>query len=456
MPSTFLGLEIGRRGLAAAQVGQEVTGHNIANAGTPGYSAQRLDQVAADPLTVVNGGGRGTVGQLGTGVIARTITRARDQFLDAQARDGLSGQNAQLAQRDALHQVEIAFGEPSDTGLNHTLNRFFQNFNELANNPEDLGIRATVIGGGDALARVFRGVQQRLDVTGAQVSSKISADVATLNDYGKQIAALNVTIRQAVAQNQTPNDLLDRRDLLLDKLAGLANISVVAKTDGGVDVAVGTSELVGGVDATTLTVSGLTARGDLQGGELAGLTQAQSDLAGYQSDLDTLASQTIAQVNTLHSTGVGLDGTTGLAFFTGTDARTIGVNGTLASSPQKLAAAALPLPVAPGDARNAQKLAALQNAVQGGGPLAGNTLPGFLQQRLSDLGAKSAAAQTGADSATASAEQLGRQRDSVSGVTTDTELVSMLKYQRAYEASARVVRTMDEMIGTLINDLFAR
>lgn len=459
MPSTFFGIEIGQRGLAAAQLGQDVTGHNIANAGTPGYTVQRADFQTSDPFTPGGSEGGVKTGQIGTGVIARSISRARDQFLDSQVRNGVSEKATQQAQRDALKEVEDAFGEPSDHGLNNALGKLFQNFGELVNNPEDLGVRATVVQSANALARTFQGVQNRLAGVGAQVASRVSSDVDTVNAYGQQIADLNVTIRQATGQNQNANDLMDRRDFLLDKLAGLTNVSVLDRPDGTVNVSIGTSDLVRGTDAFSLSLGGpdgLTARGDVSGGDLGGLLQAQTDLTGYQGDLDNLASSLIATVNAQHRAGAGLDGSTGTNFFTGTNAATIAVNPALVAQPEKLAAAAAPAgggAPPPGDASNADAISSLQNAPVAA--LGGKAIPQFFQERVSNLGGLSAAAKTAVASAGANLDQLTQQRDSVTGVSTDAEMVNMLKFQRAYEASARVVKTMDEMLGTLINGLFA-
>lgn len=463
MPSTFFGIEIGQRGLAASQIGQDVTGHNIANAGTAGYSVQRADQAASDPYALPSSSDSAHGGMLGTGVIAGTITRARDQFLDSQVHDATSNQNLQTAQQTVLQQVGDAFGEPSDTGLNAALGKFFGSFNDLASNPEDAGVRSATVQSASSLAQVFQGVQARLSSAATQTSSKVGADMQTLNSYGSQIAALNVTIRQATAQGQEANDLMDRRDLLLDKLSALANITTINRPDGTVNVAVGNTDLVLGTASSTLSLdgpNGLTARGDLKSGELAGLAQAGSAVQGYQSDLDHLAQSVIGQVNAQQAQGRDLNNQPGGAFFAGTDARTINVSAALLADPSKVAAAATPVPPAtfgPGDGTNALKLAALkdQTVITPGDPLQNKTLQGFYQNRVSDAAGKAATAKTAGDSATASATQLGRQRDSVTGVSSDTEMVNMLKYQRSYQASARVVKTMDEMVGTLINDLFA-
>ncbi len=459
MPSTFFGIEIGQRALAASQFAQDITGQNIANANTPGYSAQGVNLVASDPYTLPDQAGSGQPGMLGTGVIVGAVTRARDQFLDVQVRSAMTAHSTQTSQNGALTQMQSAFGEPSDYGINNTLGNFFQSFTNLANNPEDLGVRASVIQSGQALASVFQTTQQALTGVGQELTSNVASDMSSLNSYGQQIASLNVSIRQATASHESANDLMDQRDTLIDKVATLASVTVTAQKDGTVNVAVGTSDLVNGTDSFTLSLTGpnsLTARGDLRGGEIAGLTQAQTALAGYQSQLDSVASAVITQVNSVHQSGAGLDGTTGLAFFTGTSASTIAVNPALASNPQKLAAAALPAGGGnppPGDASNAQALANLQNAAQASGPLAGTTFQGYYQQFVSNLAGQTAATKTASDSAGANLTQLTQQRDSVSGVSTDTEMVNLLKYQRAYQSAARVVSTMDSMIGTLIDSV---
>ncbi len=245
MPGTFFGISIGLSGLQAAQIGQDITGHNIANAGTEGYSLQSVNQTTADSWTnssrVSN-----EPAAIGAGVISRTVLRARDQYLDTQVRNGLSDQSSQAALSSSLKQVEGAYGEPSDHGLNNALGTFFQNFTNLVSNPEDAGVRATVIAGASSLAGQFHTLQDRLTGVSKQVGDTISSDIDTLNGYGKQIAALNITIRQSLVHGEPPNDLLDRRDCLIDKVAQIANVNVTTHADGTANVSVGTSSLVEG------------------------------------------------------------------------------------------------------------------------------------------------------------------------------------------------------------------
>ncbi|MBV9850802.1 MAG: flagellar hook-associated protein FlgK [Armatimonadetes bacterium] len=463
MPSTFLGINIGASGLAASQLGQDVTGNNISNANTPGYSVESANFQANGPLSAPDSiAGSLPNGQIGTGVSVNSITRAQDQYLSNQLRAGNGTLGLQTAQSDALQQIENAYGEPSDNGLNAALTSFFQGFNNVANNPEDLGVRSTAIQNGVTLTNAFQSIGAQLDGVGAQLSQKAASDVQTINSYGTQIAALNATIRASNVAGQQPNDLLDQRDQLLDKLSSLANINVLNNSDGTVNVSIATTDLVVGVDANAVTVAGLQARGDLQSGDLAGVAQAQTSLQNNRTALNNLAAAVAAQVNSVHSAGAGLDGSTGLNFFSvtsGNEAATISVNPALLSDPSKLAAAQAPATPgaapAPGDAAVATQLANLQNLSLTSGPLAGKTLIGYYQETVTDAGAQAATAQTAQSSAQASVTQLSNQRDSITGVSTDTELTNMMRYQRAYQASARFVQTQDDMLNTLITGLFS-
>jgi flagellar hook-associated protein 1 FlgK len=463
MPGTFFGLNIGQTGLAAAQLGIDTTGQNIANAGTIGYSEQTVNQVASDPYTVANQDTLLTPGLIGTGVTVSSIGRAQDQFLDTQVRDANSTLQSQTSQSNALTQVDNVFGEPSDTGLNAALTSFFSSFQDLANSPEDTGVRATVVQQGAALSNVFHTIQSGLTGVANSVSGQISTDETTINADSTQIAALNVDIRKDTVGGQSPNDLLDKRGVLLDQLSGLVNITTQNNSDGTVNVSVGNTALVIGADAYSTTVAGLNASGDLTGGATVGLVQSQTQVAAYQTQVNTLAASVVSQVNTLQTSGLDLNGNAGTPFFTvtpGSEASTITVNPDLEANPSHVAAASAPTPPATfgvGDGSNAQSIAALltTTVTAPGSPLLGTTIQGYYQQTVSDAGGRAASAISSTAAAQADYTQVSNQRASVTGVSTDTELAHLLQYQRAYQAAARVITTNDDLIGTLINNLFS-
>ena len=463
MPGTFFGINIGQSGLAAAQIGQDVTGQNIANANTPGYSVQTLRQTASDPYTQADKNTQLTPGLIGTGVSVSSIQRASDQFLDTQVHDANSNLQSQTAQSNALKQVDDTFGEPSATGLNAALTSFFSSFQDVANTPENAGVRAAAVQQGVALAGTFQTVQAGLTSVAAGLSGQAAADVQSINTDSAQIAALNISIKSSTRNGQSPNDLLDQRGVLLDKLSGLANITTQNNSDGTVNVSVGSTALVLGTDSFSTSLAGLTAGGDLTGGALAGLSKSQTQVAAYQTQLSSVAASVVSQVNAAQTGGLDLNGNPGTPFFTataGNEAATIAVNPDLESSPQHLAAASVPTPpatIGAGDGTNAQAIAGLltKTVTTPGSPLAGQTIQSFYQQTVSDAGSRAAGALSSAGTAQAAYTQLSNQRSSETGVSTDAEMVNMMKYQRAYQASAQFIQIADGMVGTLITNLFS-
>ena len=463
MPGTFFAINIGQSGLAAAQLGQDVTGQNIANANTPGYSVQSLHQTASDAYTQADLNTNLTPGLIGSGVSVSSIQRASDQFLDTQVRDANSHLQSQTAQSGALQQVDNTFGEPSDTGLNAALTKFFNAFQDVANTPENTGVRAAAVQQGAALASTFQTVQAGLTAAAGSLSGQANAGIQAVNSDSAQIAALNISIKAGTRGGQSPNDLVDQRGVLLDKLSGLANITVQNNSDGTVNVSVGSTALVLGTDSFSASLSGLSAAGDLTSGALSGLSKAQAQIGAYQSQLNSAAASVVSQVNSAQANGLDLNGNAGTLFFTataGNEAATIAVNPDLEANPGHLAAASVPTPPATfgaGDGLNAQTIAGLltKTVTTAGDPLAGQSIQSYYQGTVSDAGSRAAAALSGAGTAQAGYTQLSNQRSSETGVSTDTELANLLKYQRAYQASARVITTADDLIGTLINNLFS-
>ena len=462
MPGTFFGISIGQSGLAAAQIGEDVTGQNIANAGTAGYSVQTLDQTASDPYTPADLNTPLTPGLIGTGVSVRSIQRASDQFLDTQVRDANSSLSGQTAQSSALKEVDDTFGEPSSTGLNAALTSFFSAFQDVANAPENTGVRAAAVQQGVALSQTFSTVASGLASVAASVSGQSASAVQTINTDSAQIAALNLSIKASTRSGQSPNDLLDQRGVLLDNLSGLANITVQNNSDGTVSVAVGSTALVQGNDSFTASLSDLTA-GGLTGGTLGGLQAAAAQVAGFQSQLNATAASVVSQVNAAQASGLDLNGNAGTPFFAataGNEAGTIAVSADLQANPSHLAAASVPTPPATfgaGDGSNAQAIAGLltKTVTTATDPLAGQSLQSYYQGTVSTAGSQAAAALAGAGTAQAQYTQLSNSRSSETGVSTDAELTNMMKYQRAYQASAQYIQTADGLIGTLITNLFS-
>ena len=463
MPGTFFGINIGQSGLAAAQIGEDVTGQNIANAGTAGYSVQTLDQTAADPYTPADRNTQLTPGLIGSGVSVSSIQRASDQFLDTQVRDANSNLQSQTTQSNALTQVDNTFGEPSSTGLNAALTSFFSAFQDVANSPENAGVRAAAVQQGVALASTFGTVQSGLTSEASSLSGQAASAVQSINTDSAQIAALNLSIRAGTRNGQSPNDLLDQRGVLLDKLSGLTNITVQPNSDGTVNVSVGSTALVLGSDSFATSLSALTASGDLTSGTLGGLNAASAKVSAFQSQLNSVAASVVSQVNAAQASGLDASGNAGTPFFTataGSEAGTIAVSSDLQANPGHLAAASVPVPPATfgaGDGSNAQLIAGLltKTVTSAADPLAGQSIQSFYQQTVSTAGGQAAAALAGTATAQAGYTQLFNSRSSETGVSTDAELTNMMKYQRAYQASAQFIQISDGLVGTVINNLFS-
>jgi len=462
IPGTFYGLNIGLTGLTSAQAAQTVTGNNIANAGTAGYTEEVADIVEAPsgPTTGVSNGGA-TESTFGGGAVVNTITRSRDQFLDAQFRDAQSTSSADTALSTSLGEVQNSFDEPSTSGISAGITNFFNSVETLQNNPSDIGVRTTVVASATALAQTFQTVQGNLTTNANSVSTNITEDMSQVNSIGQQIAGLNVQIQQDTAENIQPNSLLDARDLALDNLSKLVNVTTTNGTNGSINVSIGSTDLVVGSIANTVSLSSIQSRGDLTSGEVYGLTQSQTAIAGYQSSLNTLAATVASSVNAVQSTGAGLDGSTGIPLFTvtaGSEASTIAVNSVVQNDPSKLAVGSLSniTPPAttppPSDASNAVLLENVSTTTQ---PTLNNqTISNYFNTLITNLGSTTKNAQTNTTNATAATTQLSNQRSTEEGVSTDNEMTNMMIFQRSYQASAQYIATQDDMLNTLVNSIF--
>ena len=350
-----------------------------------------------------------------------------------------------------MSQVEEAVGEPGSTGINAALTRLFNNFHDLASQPESKGLRNAVVAGAQNVAGVFRRVAGRLEESANTLDSQIASGVAEVNDAATRIARLNQEIRKAVAQGDQPNDLRDQRGLLLDQLAKKANTTVLAQADGTVSVQVGGVALVRGADAISVaSIADLTAGGDLSSGEFKGLVDAQADVAGVRAKLDGFANTFRDQVNALHQSGLDKNGVAGVALFTGTGAGDIAVNAVVAADADRIAASNNTTPFAVGNGDNALALAGLATRKVSAGPVTNETLRDFWGGEATKIGVQVKGLNDDAASGDAFVRQSENRREAVSGVSLDDEMADMVRFQRAYQAAARIISMADELAGSII------
>jgi flagellar hook-associated protein 1 FlgK len=446
-------LETGARSLAAHQIALETTGHNVANIDTPGYSRQRVDMSPTAPTDIV-------VAQLGTGVEAGRIVRIRQESLDLQVRGEASEHGYWESVLGALRAAETAFGD-EELGLEPSLLDFFAAWQDLTTGPEEMPLRAVLVARAGTLADMFNAASDRLQGIHGIQDEELKGAIAEVNRLSVEIAGLNRDIFRGELSGQSANDLRDRRDHALDELSRLASITWTENADGRLDVFVGTDALVQGDTANSMSaIAGpdgwLVAEWDAGGsvstasGVLAGIQAAHAEIGSLESGLNELAGAVISSVNGLHTSGFDLRGEAGLDFFQGTDAATISVNPALESDPALVAAAGTSVP---GDNQVALAIAQLADAplLPVSGPSA--TVSEHYGALAAGLGESARTAAAREEALSISLGALQAWRSSVSGVSVEEEMIDLVRYQRSYQAAARIITLVDEVMDLIVNRL---
>jgi flagellar hook-associated protein 1 FlgK len=330
MSSAFTGIEIGKRGLLANQTALWVTGHNVSNAETEGYSRQKVTLEVFDPLYVPGLTRELTPGQIGQGVQVEKIKRARDMLLEDRILSEKNGLGYWKSTSDWIRQVELVHNEPSDKSIMHLLDRFWASWQELANNPEETAARETVRENSIALSRHINHNYEALHSIRENIESAVKGRIEEINGLASAIAKLNREILRSESSGDNPNDLWDKRDLLVERLSELANIGIGRSDKDEFIVYIGGKHLVQGQHyERLLAVSNPENEGysdiiwevdssplDVRTGELRALLDARDvELKGQIESLDLFAVNLTDLVNSVHRRGFGLNLRTGLSFF---------------------------------------------------------------------------------------------------------------------------------------------
>lgn len=459
-------LSVARTALLAHQAALEVAGHNIANAETPGYTRQDLLLGTGDPRITPQG-------NYGTGTRIVTVGRARDMLLDQDVRSQLGPASYSTARRDALMKIEGVFGEPSPNGLAASLDSFWNAWSDLASQPSNAGARAVVKQRAQALIDRFNTYSNELQTLENSARQQAADGVSQVNRISEQIARLNAQIVPSESSGHTANDLRDERDRLIDQLGALVPVTVIDRADGSSQINLGGRPLVDGVVAARLEVTdglplevrmaGESTAVRTMGGKVgAYLEIVNNDVAGIRSELDALATALITDVNALHVTGWSptagasgnwdpLLGPTGsdILFFDSTainsSAARIRLSDAIEADANAIAAGGTL------DAQGDNSIALAMAGLRDYSPTAtGNSFSNSYQAIISGLAGAGRAA---ADSATVSETLLGQaktRRESTSGVSTDEDLMRLMRHQQAYAAAAKVIQTVDEMMAVLV------
>lgn len=479
-------LGIGKTGLFASKKALEVTGHNLSNVNTEGYSRQKVIQSTAIPVST------GGFVQ-GTGVKVDGINRINDDFIDKRLNSAVATSKFFDARSEHLDQIEGIFNEVDSEGLNQILNKFFNSFRELANQPENETIRSVVRDTAGLVVKDFRRIRETLDLQAGNIDRKIGTSVSEINQVLTHVADLNGKIANIEAQQGESGDLRDQRDLALKNLSEHFKIHTYSDEKGRfVVTAQGIGTLVTGLHIQELAVvtknkenSSNNMNGSVevvlkdrpsqsitdkfQGGTLASIIKVRNvDLKKFQEDMDGIAFQFSTSVNAIHRQGfinrpiaLGPDGTpskmdakgptSGLDFFVQPlnkdgAAGFIDLSDSVKADLSNISAALAPN--APGDNRVAIAISKLQHERIAGEDSV--TLEEKYLQTIGNIGLETGKAHLDAEQSSGLLAQANSIRERLTGVSIDEETANMVRFQHAYEASAKMMQAADEMFKTVL------
>jgi flagellar hook-associated protein 1 len=449
---TYAGLGTALSGLEAMQAGIDTTSQNISNASNPDYADESVNLVTNPSLTFFTGQGNNPPVELGTGVSVSSITRNDNQFIDGQYWTANANSSYYSTLSDQLTDTEDDLNTSSTTGIQAALSSFYSSWQTLST---DSSNGQAVIGAATTLATQLNQASQQISTLQTQAGDQVATLTSSggeLDQYATDIAQLNVQIAASSASGMSSNSLQDQRATVIDQLSQLANIQVTQQSNGSDTITlmntsttpptqVGSSPLVDGGNGTTVPTPTaavtLPASTDLSsvGGTIGALAQLGDTNA---SDSNATLAQMLGQLNTVASSVASLVNTaSGTTFFSPNDgtstvtAANISVDSSVTSS----------------------SLAALSSTtdsnVYATESQATNDLATFVSQVGNTVGQATDSATTAASLLT----NISNERQSVSGVSLDQEMTNLITYQQGYQASARVMNTMQSVIQTLIQSV---
>ncbi len=455
--SDFSALNAAVTGLQSHRKRIDVISENIANINTPGYHRQvtNLTSIATGRQGLFSG----RPGEHG-GVEARVIRRF-DNLLDSRAKREQSRAGSLQAQATAMTQLEDRIG-PLSEGLAGRLQQLWNAFDDVANDPGDLAVRSVAIGSATAVAEELNHEAAIIDEAHRDATSAAQYTVDRINELSANIAELDRNIIAGSSTQQEPHGLIDLRDRLASELSAFVDIQVTYRPHGELTISVNGHNLVADGRAQRIELAptpdaSLAPLGydrlevtnpsgrvlNITGGSLHGTLAVANDLVPEQHRaLDGIATSLLTSVNAAHQAGSGLDGSTGNSLFdpAGTTAGTFAVSADVLGNPQKIAASD-----GSGALDNSVALSLASLGTDQNGPSAVHA------DMLAVLGNRVRSLTDRADAAEAGSARAEAAHQAAVGVSLDEELADLVTAQRAYEASARMVNAIDEMLDTLVN-----
>jgi flagellar hook-associated protein 1 FlgK len=474
----FSSLEIGKRALLAQRLGLNLTSNNISNVNTPGYSRRDAILQETNPLYK-----SGTF--LGTGVIVNRLKTYREEFFDKEIRTNIARNSTYKSDEKIITRLETIFAEPSDNGLNELTSGFFNSFEELSLQPENLSYRESVLNKASALVDRLHSLDRDLNGLRDEVLNELNLNVSDANQIIEKIAKLNKSLANSrTLSGEESQTYADQRALLLEELSGSFNVTSTVSEDGVNNVFINGINVVTGGVANRLKVfvdvngvsgektarivkvdkqDNIISSVNPQNGEAASLLKAYNvmlddrDSSGGISvnrRLNDFASALVQKVNSITITGYGLNDTgpvpPGRTFFEpsvgNVTAGNISISSDILNSP-----ANIPIADAPGEPGNNSLALLLSGLADDSSFLTGTTPTGYLTSLLGSIGNLGNEALNGRNTTDLVAEQLISQRESIIGVNLDEEAINLIKYQKAFEAASRIVNVTNELLGTIIN-----
>ncbi len=452
-------MSVALQSMLTQQSALDVVANNVANVNTPGYSREIANLEESPPVLL------GTT-EVGTGVELAGVESVRDNILNLRIDQENSQQSSLNSYIGAMNQVQALFNETQGTGLQTYLTNFFNSFQALAANPTSTPDRQAVISAGQDLADAFNQTSSNLSEIQQGLNQSVVQSVEQINTLTSQIAGLNQQIQEVSNSGNSPGSLEDERDTAINNLSSLVDVAVVYSSDGTASVSTTNGlTLVEGNQSNALSTQLNAATGmndvdaggsdvtsQIAGGQLQGLIEARDQsIPATESSLDNLAASLISAVNSQQNAGFDLNGAKGADFFTPFTPVTSGSSAGAASTmsvaitdPNQIAASSTG---AVGDSNNATALANIQNE-----PLvSGLTIGGAYSNLIDQVGNDVSNATSEQQAVGLALQQLTNQQASISGVSLDEEATNLIMYQRAYEASARMISVADELALDTIN-----
>lgn len=416
-------LNTAKSGMNVSQVAIQTTSHNISNINTPGYSRQRVNQSASSPYSMPGKNSNFGAGQIGTGAQIDDVTRIRNSFYDYQYRSESHQYGNTSVKYEYFKNIEGIFNEPSDTAISSSLNSFFNSWSELSKDPQSSGVKSVVIENGKYLSNSINSAFKRLESLEEGLDKQSEYIIDEVNSMLSQLDKLEKNIKIIQGSGKSPNDFLDKRDQLLDNLSFKLNIN-----DKDVK-----ATLKKAYDANgKVTLDDLTKSGVKISGELEGTLSMKQEINKYKDGLKQLANTITSNVNKA----------AGQEIFKAKDGELISINTEMLQEPEKINVTA-------DIALKVYELKSEKVNING----KDMTINTFYNSMIQDLGQSSAAVIRDESNQSKLLENIDSSRSSVSGVSLDEEMISLVQLQHTYSANAKVMSTIDSLLDVVVNGL---